>query len=208
MLSLLFSNSNISFNLKRWILLSLVTLVSLTDATGQVDRSGFIFGIGIGSGYSKHAGSYSIVRSTSLGKSEEYSGFRILAADLKVGWGFARRAQVYYTFKYSPANSTISPYQSLYQGVALAYSPKSLELFIISVGAGINNTRDRNEKLGKGTMANFALGYEINPHFLLEVNTIFGKMENTPPPSTLLDTSNEFAFYITFTYLFYRDPIN
>ena len=195
------------FNMKRTILLSIVTLFFLTDAAGQVDRSGFIFGIGIGSGYSKHAASYSVVKDPAFGIIEEYSGFRILAADLKVGWGFKPRAHVYYTIKYSPPNTTISPYQSFYQGMALAYSPKSQEKLIITAGAGINKAHDKGDKLGQGTMANIALGYEINPHFILEVNTIFGKMENTPPPLASLSTSSEFAFYITINYLFYRDAV-
>lgn len=191
--------------IKRTILLLIVNLFLLTDAVGQVDRSGFIFGMGIGSGYSKHAGSYSVVKDPAFNIIDEYSGFRILAADLKVGWGFNPRALVYYTIKYSPPNTTISPYQSFYQGMALAYSPKSQEKLIITAGAGINKARDKKGKLGQGTMANIAFGYEINPHFILEVNTIFGKMENTPPPLATLSTSSEFAFYITINYLHYRD---
>lgn len=196
----------IIFNLKRTILLSIAALLLVADVSGQVDRSGFTFGIGVGSGFSKHAGSYSVLKDPVFGIIDEYSGFRILAADLKVGWGISPRTRVYYTLIYTPPNTTISPYQSFYQGVALAYSPKSLEELIISLGAGVNKARDGDKKLGQGTMINMALGYEFNPHAILELNTIFGKMENTPPPLASFSTSSEFAFFITINYLFYRDP--
>ena len=195
------------FSVKKTIVLSIMTLLFLTETSGQADRSGFNFGIGIGSGYSKHAGSYSVISDPAFGIIEEYSGFRILAADMKIGWGITPRAGVFYTIKYSPPNTTISPYQSFYQGLIFSYSPKSQEKLIISAGAGINKARDKDDKLGQGTMANIAFGYEINPHFVLELNTIFGKMENTPPPLASFSTSSEFAFFITINYLYYRDAV-
>lgn len=173
-------------------------------AFGQVDRSGPSFSIGVGMGYSKHADSYSAVQETIYNTVKDFSGFRILSTDLKIGWGYAPRAQAFYTLKYALPNTTISPYRSFYQGVLFTYSFKSLEKLIYGAGIGINKAGDKAGKISEGTLANISLAYEFNPHFLLELNTLFGKMENSPPQDTYLDSNREFSMIITFNYLFYK----
>ena len=159
-----------------------------------------MYGVGFGFGLSKHAGSYQ--SETILNQIESFSSFRIIALDFKAGWGFGP-VQALYTLKVTPANSTISPYKSFYQGIILSYS--SQKNLIYSAGAGINKAGDKTGNLSRGTLVNLALGYEFNPKFLLEVNTLFGKMENTPPPDTYLNSNSEFSFVVTINYLFYRD---
>lgn len=176
----------------------------IPDAFGQVDRSGPSFGIGIGLGYSKHADSYSAVQETIFNTVKEYSGFRILSTDLKIGWGLTPRAQVFYTLKYALPNTTISPYRSFYQGILFNYSFSSLEKLIYGGGIGINKAGDKNGKISRGTLANISLGYEFNPNFLMELNTLFGEMKNSPHPNTFLDSSREFSMILTFNYLFYK----
>jgi hypothetical protein len=76
---------------------------------------------------------------------------------------------------------------------------------IYGAGAGINKAGNKEGKISQGTIGNLLLGYEFNPHFLMEVNTLFGKMDNTPPQDTYLESSNEFSFVVTFNYLFYKN---
>lgn len=195
--------------LKTALLFSLVSIFLLPDASGQFDRSGFTFSIGAGSGYSSHAASYSTEKTGGFSQIDEYPGFRILGADLKVGWGFSPRMQLSYTFKYTPPSTTISPYQSVYHGFIGSYSPKTVAELIISMGAGVNSASDKNKgALSQGTLFNIAFGYEFNPHFLLELNTLFGKMDNSPPPQSFLSSSNEFSLILTIGYMFYRDSEN
>jgi len=190
--------------MKSLILILFLLLNIVLNVHAQVDRSGFTFGIGIGTGYSKHADSYSALKESFFRTIDEFSGFRIMAVDLKVGWGFTQRAQVYYTIKYSLPNTTISPYRSFYQGLVIANSSKSLEKLIYGIGVGINKAGNKEGKISQGTIGNIVLAYELNPHFLVEVNTLFGKMENDPYTDTYLNSANEFSFVITFNYLFYR----
>jgi len=180
-------------------LISLITLSLVSRVSGQVKKSGIMYGIGLGFGLSKHAGSYE--KETIINTIESFSSFRILAIDLKAGWGFGK-IQSFYTLKLTPANSTISPYKSFYQGILLSYSPANK--LIYSAGAGINKAGDKSGNLSRGTLVNLALGYEFNPRFLVEINTLFGKMENTPPPNTYLNSESEFSFVLTFNYLFYK----
>jgi hypothetical protein len=192
--------------LKTIIFLSIVSLVLIVDAAAQVDRSGFSFGIGVGSAYSLHAGSYSLKEPGSIGSIENYGGFRILTTDIKLGWGLKPRVQVFYTFKYAPSNTTVSPYLSMYQGLIVNFSFKSIEELMLGVGAGINQVKDKDKgELAQGALVNLSIAYEFIPHFLVELNTLFGKMNNTPPPLSFLNTSTEFSFAITVNYLFYQD---
>ena len=190
-------------NLKRAIIFSLAYLFLLISASAQVDRSGFTFGFGAGFGYSNHAESY--VVEEKLGIIEEYSGFRAFSTNLKVGWGFIPRTQVYYTLNFTPGNATISPYQSFYQGGQVTYSFEAVEDLIIGAGVGVNKARDMNKgDLAKGTLVNVSLAYEFDPHFTIELNSIFGKMENNPPPLSFIGTSEEFSLFLTINYLFYK----
>jgi len=186
--------------MKRVLILSVISLLMTSGVSGQIKKTGLMYGIGAGFGFSKHAGSYQSL--TILNQIETFSSFRIIALDFKVGWGFGP-VQALYTLKVTPANSTISPYRSLYQGLILSYS--SQNNLVYSAGAGIHKAGDKSGNLSRGILANLGLGYEFNPKFLLEANTLWGKMENTPPPDTYLNSNSEFSFVLTINYLFYRD---
>jgi hypothetical protein len=189
-----------SYGIKKVLLLSVISLVIISAVSGQIKKTGLMYGAGFGFGLSKHAGSYQ--SETILNQIETFSSFRIIALDFKAGWGFGP-VQTFYTLKVTPANTTISPYKSFYQGILISYS--SQNNLIYSAGAGINKAGDKTGSLSRGTLANLVLGYEFNPKFLLEVNLLFGKMENSPPPDTYLNSNNEFSFVLTINYLFYRD---
>jgi len=188
--------------MRKVILLIFIICLLSTNVICQVDRSGFAFELGIGFGYSKHADSYVKTDTLFNLREESFAGVRIMTMDLKVGWGYAPRAMVFWTLKYTPP-FIVSPYRSTYQGLVLTYSPGFLELLIVSAGAGINKVGDKDGKLGRGYMANIGLGYEFNPNFLFEANTVFGKMENMPAGGRFFTTSKEFLFNLTFNYLFY-----
>lgn len=191
------------FKLNKVIFLSIICLSPLVDSSAQVNRSGFNFAVGAGFGYSNHAEAYIVEEK--LGIIEEYSGFRAFSTNLKVGWGITPRAQVFYTLHFTPPNATISPYESVYHGGIIAYSFESVENLLISAGAGINIAHDMNKgELARGTLGNIAVAYEFSPHFSLELNSIFGKMENNPPPLSFFSSSKEFSLMLTINYLFYK----
>lgn len=192
--------SNLS-TASKLIIVTVIVILAATEASGQIRKSGLMYGVGFGFGLSKHAGSYQ--SETILNEIETFSSFRIIALDLKAGWGFGH-VQAFYTLKLTPANTTISPYKSFYQGGLLSYSAENK--LIVSMGAGIHKAGDKSGNLSRGTLINLALGYEFDPKFLLEVNTLIGKIENTPPPDTFLNSDSEFSFIVTINYLFYRDP--
>lgn len=182
-------------------MISVISLLMISKVSGQIKKTGLMYGVGFGFGFSKHAGSYQ--SETILNEIESFSSFRIIALDFKAGWGFGP-VQALYTMKLTPANTTISPYRSFYHGGLLSYSAENK--LIYSLGAGINKAGDKSGNISRGTLINLALGYEFNPKFLLEVNTLFGKMENTPPPDIYLNSDSEFSFIVTINYLFYRIP--
>ncbi len=171
---------------------------------GQIDRSGFMFGMGIGSGFSQHAASYSVVEDTTFNIVNDFKGFRILVADIRVGWGFTPGLAASYNLKYSPYNTTISPYNSLYQGILIGYSPKNSTESIFSLGIGVNEANDRKLKLGHGILIQAGAAREFTPHFLVEANVTFGEMNNRSYTDRFLDSTREFSFQLTLNYLFYR----
>jgi len=184
------------------ILLVLTICLLSTNVICQIDRSGFAFGFGIGFGYSKHADSYTAIEDPLIGIVEDFGGVRVMSMDLKIGWGYAPRAMVFWTLKYTPPFIG-SPYRSTYHGPALTYSPEFLESLIFIAGAGINKVGDKEGKLGRGYLTNIGLAYEFSPNVLVEANTVFGKMDNMPSRNRFFSTSKEFFFNLTFNYLFY-----
>lgn len=192
--------------IKKYLLVVGIITAQFTIVKAQIDRSGFTFAIGTGTGFSAHAASYSVQKVGGfLSQIDEYGGFRSLTADLKVGWGFSPTIQAFYTFKFTPGNTTISPYKSLYNGLILNYSPINIAELIVGAGAGINVATDKKDEISRGVLVNISFAYEFNPHFLIEINTLFGQMGNNPPPGHMLDSTKEFAIYVTINYLYYRE---
>ena len=140
------------------------------------DHRGLAMGSAIGFGFSTHASSYSI--NVFPGQLREFSGFRMIVLDSRIGWGIHKNIVVYGTWKFAPANSPISPYQSHYLGGSLAYYlPNSSPLFFLG-GLGKYWSRVAKDQMaGEGMLVNIGMGVKISNHVACELTILTGKME-------------------------------
>ena len=162
------------------------------------DKRGLKFGLGYGAGHSSHADSY-VVHLFSV---REYSGFRIIVLDARLGWRFHQKVAVHGIWKFSPSNATISPYRSLYRGGYVAFYPTPSANLSIQGGVGKYESKvSKEETAGDGLLVNIGMAVEIRDHFLFEMNILTGSMNQgnvDPDPFT----DREFNFTMGFAYLF------
>ena len=152
--------------------------------------------IGFGLGHSSHAAAYSIERNFNV---KNFSGFRTIVLDSKIGIGFHENIVLFGTWKYAPGNSTISPYRSNYFGGALAYH---FYRFSIHGGLGTLQSKiDKNEIAGKGLLLDLGMLIQLSPNFGCELTVLSGEMEPGTVPSYASE-SREFNFTVGFAYVF------
>ncbi len=160
------------------------------------DHRGLNWSIGYGLGHSSHASAYSIDRDFDV---KNFSGFRTIVLDSKIGIGLHENIVLFGTWKFSPGNSTISPYRSNYLGGALAYH---FYRFSIRGGLGTFKSKvDKNEIAGKGLLMDFGMLVHLSPNFGCELTVLSGKME----PGTVAayaSESTEFNFTVGVAYVF------
>ena len=160
------------------------------------DHRGLNWSIGYGLGHSSHASAYTINRDFDV---KNFTGFRTIVLDSKIGIGLHENIVLFGTWKFSPGNSTISPYRSNYFGGALAYH---FYRFSIHGGIGTYNSKlDKNEIAGKGLLMDLGMRIQLGPSFGLELTVLSGKME----PGTVASyasESREFNFTVGFAYVF------
>lgn len=158
--------------------------------------TGFKGSIGYGLGYSSHASSYFVDDGFRV---KEYSGFRTIVLDTKIGWNFHKRIGISGTWKYSPGNTTISPYRSNYLGGELAYFFGDFQQFSIHGGLGKYQAKvGRDELFGNGLLANYGAVIKAGNNFGIELNVLSGKIEFD---DANLD-STEFNFTAGLVFLF------
>jgi len=193
--------------IKKFLLIVGSSIILSSASTAQIERSGFNFGVSAGTGYSRHAAAYSAQKIGGFpGHVTDFGGFRAFTLNTKLGWGVTPRAQVFYAIRYTPPNTTISPYQAFYQGLLVNYSAGYLGDIIFGLGAGISKVSDKNEgSIAQGTLVYLSVAHEFSPHFQIELSSLFGKMNNSPPPLSSFDSSAEFSLYFTLNYIFYKD---
>lgn len=150
-----------------------------TSPLAQNDHhQGFYGALGYFAGYSLHAASYVTVEQ---GVRNTYTGFRAFTFDARGGWGLNDQLVIYGTAKYSPGNSTLSYYHSIYTGGALAIYPDKHAEFALHAGAGYYNASVRRGQLaGKGPLYNLGAGIEFSHHVSLETMILFGKLQGDP----------------------------
>lgn len=162
------------------------------------DKRGLKFGLGYSAGYSSHAKSY-VVTFLSV---NDYSGFRIIVLDARLGWRFHQKIGVYGTWRFSPSNATISPYRSLYRGGYVAFYPTPSTNLSLHGGVGKYESKvSKEETAGDGLLVNIGMAVEIRDHFLFEINILTGSMDaGNVDPNPFID--REFNFTMGFAYVF------
>lgn len=149
----------------------------------EPERRGFRWGFGFSIGNSSHADSYFIDQ---FGSNREYPGLRLYNFDARVGWEFHKRIGIYSIIKFSPANTTVSPYRSSYYGGYLTYYLTNDPRYFVFAGAGKYNSKiSKDETTGDGVLMNFGVGVELRQQILVELNVLTGAMDHgnvTPDP--------------------------
>jgi hypothetical protein len=134
----------------------------------------FSFGIGMGS--STHAESYIIDEGFVV---RRYSGFRQMELEAKIGWTFKEYTSLYVLGRFSPSNSSISPYKETYTGIGLYQDLPFANWCTVILGAGSkSSSTKRHGTLGKGTLIDTGLGFNISNKVYLEFHRLGGKMNN------------------------------
>lgn len=164
--------------------------------SNRADDRGLTWSIGYGFGYSSHAAAYFVQEDFRV---KDFSGIRVIVLDSKIGWRFGERIGLFGTWKYSPGNSTISPYRSTYFGGALAFYFEGLS---IHGGIGTFQSKlEKNEIAGKGRLTNLGITLHLTSNFACELNVLTGKMQPGDVVPYLVD-STEFNFTVGMAYLF------
>jgi len=144
-------------------------------AAAQFGDPGLLFSIGVGPGYSAHADSYEEREPFRL---REYPGFRIFIVESKLGWVLSEQTAIYLHGNVSPSSATISPYRSYYAGIGISQSLSFASSFYLKAGAGYMNAAvEKGMSVGSGILANLGIGFNITKKFYVDINTVFGKLE-------------------------------
>lgn len=153
----------------------MLLLMGMSGLQAQFNGPGPILSVGIGLGVSSHAGSYEV---DEIIRIRQYPGFRAFNIEAKMGWALSSRLQTYAVGRISPANSTVSPYQSTYTGGAIAMNFSEDLPFFVFAGAGYYRAKvDRGLRVGHGTLYNVGFGKQFSTHFYMDINAHFGKMK-------------------------------
>jgi len=167
------------------------TAAPSTKAKSDEKEGRLEWSIGFGVGYSTHAASYSIDYRF---RKKEFSGFRSIVLDTKIGWRLYESLVIFGTWKYAPGNSIISPYRSNYLGGGIAYYFGDWQHFSIHGGLGKYQTKvGRNELFGNGLLVNYGTTIKLTDSFGFELNVLHGKIKPDTTNSNILD-SMEFNF--------------
>jgi hypothetical protein len=167
------------------------------EAYGQFEP-GRLTTISFGAGNSSHAGSYTIQESF---REKQFSGFRALIFEIKLGWSFAEVTSIYGVTRLSPSNSIVSPYRSTYFGLGLSQAlPFYRQLYVTgnygkyasSLGAGI--------KAGSGNLINLGAGMRLDDNLYAELNRTFGNLKGMD--SSLDISSKESQWFGTISFRF------
>ena len=179
----------------------LFILNSLAVAQPGLDKTGPLLTAQLGIGHSSYAATYFAYEQGLL---KEYSGFRTLITDVKLGWGISEHLLTYYEFRFSPATSTVSPYRFAYHGIAAAYAFSAVPDLYVTGGMGWNQGSVKDAgKLGTGLATSIGMAFEPVRFMIMELKCQFGKMN---PPKDLVPSpygNREFIFELSVGYFLY-----
>lgn len=161
-------------------------------------EEGLLLTFGIGSGYSSHAGSYTV---TELFRVKKFSGFRAIVIEGRAGWNFWDLTTVYGIFRVSPANSIVTPYRSTYAGIGLSQTiPQARTWYLTGNFGKYNSGLGRGRKTGSGNLINIGIGHQLGDNLYVELNTTVGSLDSPDPEIDI--SSEEKSFFVVFSFKF------
>lgn len=177
-----------------------------TISFSQFEEKGVLLGLGFGIGFSSYGGSYYIQREGPFGNSNrEFSGFRAIVVDAKLGYKINEKIAVYGKMINSPSNTTISPYSATWLGGNVAVGLPGSDSFYVFGGAGRHSAKVTSPtiKLSKSILYNGGLGLRVGNSLIFDLNVFVGPMEteNDLLPNPFVDVDKEFLMTLTFNYL-------
>ncbi|NNF36910.1 MAG: hypothetical protein HKN68_22600 [Saprospiraceae bacterium] len=167
------------------------------NSEAQYD-SGRITTIGFGAGDSGHAGSYMVEEDF---RTKEFSGFRALVIEVKLGWNFWEMTSIYGVARVSPSNSIVSPYRSTYLGIGLSQAlPFMKRIYAIGNYGSYRSSLGRGVHSGKGNLFNIGAGIMLDDNIFMEINKTFGELTDIDPDLSISYDENQWFGTISFRF--------
>ena len=176
----------------------LLILMSIAHLCLSQYEPGRIISIGFGSGNSEHAGTYFVEEDFRV---NEYSGFRALIFEAKLGWNFWEMTSIYGVGRFAPANSIISPYRSTYLGVGVSQAfPFFKRLYAIGNYGKYRSRLKNGVRSGSGNLLNIGGGFRLDDNIFVELNKTYGDLNDIDDRINIIDTENQWFATLSFTF--------
>lgn len=141
----------------------------------ELIRKGITLGIGFGVGHSSHANAY---EERDMFSYHKFGGLRGIVLDGKIGWRLSDSFEVYSNLQFSPSNTTISPYRSIFLGGAIAYYLKNTPQYSFHIGSGIYQSNIKKlGSTGNGNLFSGAISWQVSKNFFFDMKILTGKMD-------------------------------
>ena len=176
----------------------LIGLISLPYiASGQYE-TGRITSIGFGAGDSRHAGSYTVEEDF---RTKQFSGFRALVIEVKLGWNFWEMTSIYGVGRFSPSNSIVSPYRSTYAGLGVSQAlPFAKRIYFIANYGHYRSSLGGGVSAGKGSLLNLGAGIKLDDNIYMEFNNTKGTLSDIDPMINISTEANQWFGTISFSF--------
>ena len=173
-------------------------MLALSEISLSQHESGRLTTLAFGTGVSSHAGSYTI---NEVFRTKEFSGFRALIIESKLGWNFWETTSLYGVARLSLPNSIISPYRSIYFGFGLSQTiPGVNSMYLISNYGKYKSTLDEGVQAGKGNLLNLGVGLRVDDNLFFELNNTFGKLSNIDESLNISPEESQWFFMVSFKF--------
>ncbi len=137
-------------------------------------EEGRLITLAFGTGVSDHAGSYTIREDF---RTKQFSGFRALIIEARLGWNFWETTNIYGMARISPSNSTISPYRSFNYGIGVAQAiPFFNRLYFMGDYGKYSSSLGDGIRAGSGNMYTLGIGLRIDDNLFFEGNVMRGNL--------------------------------
>ncbi|MDX1478715.1 MAG: hypothetical protein R3301_13475 [Saprospiraceae bacterium] len=182
----------------RTVLMIAITAICCPALSAQFGEPGLMLTFGVGTGYSSHGDDYQI---DELYRVREYTGFRALIFETKLGWRLGEQTFIHLTGRVSPANTTISPYRYYYGGAGLAQSFYFMGPVYVHGGIGLAKAGvESGRHVATGVMKTAGVGIHISTDFFMELATVFGNYDPRSDLSPNPFDARESQFQVVFMY--------
>lgn len=179
-------------------IIALMVFLGLSLHSVAQYESGRILTLGFGAGDSGHAGSYIVEQDF---RTKQFSGFRALVIEAKVGWNFWEMTSIYGVARVSPSNSIVSPYRSTYIGIGLSQAlPFMKSIYGIANYGSYRSSLGRGINSGNGNLFNIGAGIRLDESVFLEINKTFGELTEIDPDLSISHDENQWFATISFRF--------